>query len=776
MADLKIYIPKSLEFQRLAKLASSASRQIDTGTPPNDAHIFAFLEYIEFLSPQQFSLVMGPGLAAEFSAITEHEFPFDSVQQEMSFGRLLQDHTSMFAGAFCRVGDEQPRCYRNWKRVREEYFSPGSFSAFACLSANIAMAFTLSPTLPADTKLHLLRYRILKRTAEVLQAFGYDPTEQLRQIPEQGPNPEQLLAMQVLALSKGTPDDLMRLCGKINGSSEATLLHWASHDSFVSYLLEACQWLQLVRYNDASALNTQPTLERSGLLYTRWMNGTGAPGGLARRDLNTLSGVEQHVSRAPAQGWERRFASIPIMLIGASRVGKTAFLSSLTRHLNLARGKVRDGLRLEVAGHLDPNRLPAPRRKTVSEELNRDGDAVDDQVRGLEIVLREDRDPRPERWMRLSLTESEGSDVSESEFSPDFLKELRSAKGLLFFADDGYFRDLSPNSDARRVRQTRTEDAVDLSARYTRILQAYFDVNRDALHLPIGLILNKADVLLGQDHVLTMDAPVLIAPDTKMELVHAGLDYQGEPVDPFGRLQHCIRHTLSNSKDLKHQSFCFEMLEHFRGFISAALSQSYRFQIFLTVSVVPEGANREYFPFGVWEPVKWMVNQLEPAFRSQAREQLERDQADLKQLKQDIDDALLRDREAYADFQDVCKRKERRVGAKLHLGAFDYVLGRDPTTTGKRMESAREMMHAALEEALRLMGLNPPAEATDPLPFTVRRQMAQKAQERLAERIAELSDWHERLTSKTQPIPLARHERKISSLNIKSTSQEQKAS
>src|SRR4030095_2065466 len=185
--------------------------------------------------------------------------------------------------------DDEPPCYRNWKRLRERHVSPEPFSAFACLSENIALAFTLSPALPVDTKLHLLRYRILKRTAEVLQAFGYDPTEHLLQIPEHGPNPEQLLAMQVLVLSMGTPDELMRLCGKSNGSCEATLLHWASHDSFVSYLLEAWQWLQLVQYNDASALNTQRSLEQSGPLYTSWKNGTGAPGGLARRDLSIVS-------------------------------------------------------------------------------------------------------------------------------------------------------------------------------------------------------------------------------------------------------------------------------------------------------------------------------------------------------------------------------------------------------------------------------------------------------------------------------------------------------
>jgi hypothetical protein len=85
-------------------------------------------------------------------------------------------------------------------------------------------------------------------------------------------------------------------------------------------------------------------------------------------------------------------------------------------------------------------------------------------------------------------------------------------------------------------------------------------------------------------------------------------------------------------------------------------------------------------------------------------------------------------------------------------------------------------MRAALEEALGLMGVKPPTEAADPLPFTVRRQIAQKAQERLEQRIAELSDWHERLSSKMQPISSARHERKISPSSIKSTPQEQRAS
>jgi len=78
-----------------------------------------------------------------------------------------------------------------------------------------------------DSKVQLLKHRILRRTAEILLATGYESEEHLRQIlPAQGPDSGQLLAMQVFVLSRRGPDDLMKLCGKINGSSEATLVYW----------------------------------------------------------------------------------------------------------------------------------------------------------------------------------------------------------------------------------------------------------------------------------------------------------------------------------------------------------------------------------------------------------------------------------------------------------------------------------------------------------------------------------------------------------------------
>ena len=106
MTEPKIYIPKSVAFQRAAKLASSASRQIDNGVPLNEAHVVALLEYFEFLAPEQFTSIIGPGLAAEFSAVTEHEFPLG----------LLKERAPLLQSALGSHIDVRRRILTRWRR------------------------------------------------------------------------------------------------------------------------------------------------------------------------------------------------------------------------------------------------------------------------------------------------------------------------------------------------------------------------------------------------------------------------------------------------------------------------------------------------------------------------------------------------------------------------------------------------------------------------------------------------------------------------------------
>jgi len=768
MTESKIYIPKSVAFQRAAKLASSAARQVDNGVPLNEAHVVTLVEYFEFLAPEQFTSLMGPGLSAEFSAVTEHEFPLGLLRERAPLLQLLLDHTSMFAGAFCRDGEDDPRCYREWRRVRQESLPSGQFNGYACLASNITISMTIGQSPPfADSKVQLLKHRILRRSAEILVATGYESEEHLRQIlPAQGPDSEQLLAMQVFVLSRRGPDDLMKLCGKINGSSQATLVYWACKDPLIRYLLKAWQWLEPIRYDDVSSLSPEVLKKRGGMLYASWRGGLGAPAGLARRELpGRAAESENRFPCVLGAGQRQRFSPVPVLLVGEAGVGKTAFLRALARHLDQAGGTLGKGLHLEPA---EPHEF----WNTSGELWEPSTQPIGPQPSGYHLRIRDDQDSQVARWMRLTFMYDDSEHLTRPELRPNFLRRLRAAKALLFFVDDRYFPDRVSKDlkDANRPVEEWPKDAMGLAAWYTRILEAFHDVNTDATHLPVGLVVSKADLLLGGPHLPPPDPAFLITEEMKMELVHAGLKYSGEPDDPFGRLRYCIRNTLSNSKDMNQQAFIFEFLESFRGFIAAVLGQTFRFQIFLTSSLTPNSENRERLPYGVWEVARWIVNQLEPAYQDQAAHRLEQDRAESEQLKNDIEEALVRDREAYADFEAACEQKKKRLNAKVHVAVLDNVLRRSPEATGKRIDSSRERMRTALEEAFSLAELGPVTEGVDPVPFTTRRRMAQQALGRLEEQIAYLTEWREHLSPiKLQAAVLPAQSKKAAMNYIRNT-------
>jgi hypothetical protein len=344
------------------------------------------------------------------------------------------------------------------------------------------------------------------------------------------------------------------------------------------------------------------------------------------------------------------------------------------------------------------------------------------------LLVRDTQDPEVGRWMRLRFTDYNGEEISRGRLTPEFLKSLRAARGLLFFVDD------------------RHTDAAELAARYTRILERYFDVNKDALHLPLGLVVNKADLLLGPTNLLSLNPPVLIPERTKMELVHTGCGVQREAADPFERLRSCIRYNLAISQNWQNQRFVFELIERFKSFIAAAICHTYRFQIFLTCSVLPKSENCESFPYGVWEVTKWMFNQLDPAYRLQATDGVECAHAELDELRSLLETALIRDREAYSDFFKAIAVRNQ-VNAKLRMSALDHLL-RD------RIEHASERMQAALEDALALAELPAVSNMTEPAPFTLRRRLVKEAMERLEYQIAYLKEWHEHLSGVQKSIPL----------------------
>jgi hypothetical protein len=149
---------------------------------------------------------------------------------------------------------------------------------------------------------------------------------------------------------------------------------------------------------------------------------------------------------------------------------------------------------------------------------------------------------------------------------------------------------------------------------------------------------------------------------------------------------------------------------------------------------------------------------------------LEQDREELEQLKKDIEEALVRDREAYADFEAACKQKEKRLNAKVHVEVLDNLLRRNREASDKRIDSSKEGMRTALEEAFSFADLAPVPNKWDPVPFTTRRRLVQQALGRLEEQIAYLTEWRQHLSPiKLQPAVLPAQSKKAATNYIRNT-------
>jgi hypothetical protein len=164
------------------------------------------------------------------------------------------------------------------------------------------------------------------------------------------------------------------------------------------------------------------------------------------------------------------------------------------------------------------------------------------------------------------------------------------------------------------------------------------------------------------------------------------------------------------------------------------MCHTYRFQIFLTSSLVPKN---ESCPCGVWDVMKWVFNQLDPAYRLQANASIESAYSELEEMRILLSAAILRDHKAHiAYMKAVAQRKQ--VMAKMRMNIVDHLLQ-------NRIEYVSQRMQAALRDALALAELPAASDATDPAPFPLRRRLAEEALERLEYQITYLKEWHERL-------------------------------
>ena len=127
------------------------------------------------------------------------------------------------------------------------------------------------------------------------------------------------------------------------------------------------------------------------------------------------------------------------MLVGGPGVGKTTFLRALVRGLHCARGQLGEGMCLESTDLQELGNLLGEKSESGTHTSKAEAASYNFRVR-------DEGDPEVARWMRLQFTDYNGEQIARRTIAPELLKNLRTARGLLFFVDERNFPDLLSNS------------------------------------------------------------------------------------------------------------------------------------------------------------------------------------------------------------------------------------------------------------------------------------------------------------------------------------------
>ena len=412
-------------------------------------------------------------------------------------------------------------------------------------------------------------------------------------------------------------------------TDQPSLLYWSANDEFARYLFSSWGWLKPVDFYTPLTADERQDMEKIGRdddLYRKWKN-VNNPNGRGRDGaygVFPLARWESAIHSEPEDG-HVDFEPVPILLIGLKEVGKSTYLWALTdelqrynspRHINISSNALQEYYSRHRDSWLQGDCSTTLKCESYQVKL------------GLEGALPGVSD------LRVLMTDTIGGDVNPNEGLPDTLKTLISkARGILFFLDS---RDFRPD----RLDSEDPSDFQDLTMItnwYARILNHFCATNLGTVHIPIGVVINKADLIMGDD-VLKLRRQQLIDDNVERLLFHLPLNRvkaDGRPTDPLSLLRQCMMEDLENNRTLKSQRMIRILFNHAGNFLHKILATTYRFQIFTTVSLSPM-ANKA-FPVGVLESFNWMVEELYRSFTYQAVPIIENHISELKKIKSEIE-------------------------------------------------------------------------------------------------------------------------------------------
>lgn len=605
--------------------------------------------YAEFLNQQIAPAAREPvaiDLVVAMCHVLEQWLPLPTtVPAETEPGAVVAyDLAGLYAWTQLRLSEAGRRYHKAWVAWRKQD-DPG-FSEEDCARRGTTALLLDLPGLPAPVK------------AVALECLGRlmlpgirDAAARARALDRQRPLPaEGMFDLQVFRLSGAGTGELDSAATASGQSFPAAVRYWtaegAAPDRFYEYAFRQWGWLKPVDFVSPLSADERSQLVQSRL-YRAWTV-PAAPAGLT--DLWVVPGeldpgvpfplpaapTGEPTAKAPPPvsaddralaGPDERHAlsPVPVMAVGGKGFGKTSTFSAMAEcaakpgaeedgpHAPSSRAGwcVRPGKNL-LAHH------KSERANWLAGKKSNTRDYTHYDVRlipgGAEAAI-----PHDGLWVRL--TDYPGEHVSPADLDPAARELIRKARGFVFVIDDSFFpaRDGSPPSEA----------AAKTLNWYQEIIAWWAEHNRTVLHIPVALVVNKADKLFGAD--LARVRPQLLADTVVRELFDERVDLGRRaeapgPVlaTPVQRLRHCLTEDLRNSEVLPLRELTWEVATRCGPLLAQILQITYRLQIFLVRAGFDErkdGAHDQR-PFAVLEPLRWLAEQVHRPFLAQAAERL----------------------------------------------------------------------------------------------------------------------------------------------------------
>jgi GTPase SAR1 family protein/uncharacterized protein YutE (UPF0331/DUF86 family) len=453
-----------------------------------------------------------------------------------------------------------------------------------------------------------VRYFLMSKLGEIVVTLGVDldfVQSRLRHyadhVASRNPFGEELVTGEVLlnlqALYTLTQD--IGMAGIQAEGLRKAIRYWSSRDPFLEFLFKRWKWNWSNDYLSPIAWGEKAQLLETSELYRSLTEGQ-TNLGVGRSFLEH----QEHRTKKPTE----LFQPIPIFILGRSGVGKSSFFAAInyevsSRASDLGK-KITFGQQLQA--FYDASQASWLEGKTIPTASY----AYFDFWQDVDVVGFCSYDYR-------------GGDAEPQQWEPKLQEMFRQARGIMFMIDD---EDLQ-SAEKMRARATWSRTILD----YWR------NSNPQARHVPVALVINKADLSMPEAMPFLRRSNLL--PDGVQPAFieqHAISRYTVDAPElgsPLGRLKDCILQDPSNNAHPRLQDLTGSILEHFGQFFSRVLDVTYHYQVFLIASRAPQREGNVTLPYGVLRPLLWMTEILQEIHLAESVSIFE---SELKTVERDI--------------------------------------------------------------------------------------------------------------------------------------------